>query len=629
MSSLISSKEGTRIMKVKHRLFPCILSLIGLGLFSLPLGQTNAEAKMNEGKSVLTNERTTADEIVLERRVIFQGVDGNPAPVEPSSYWVESAGKDALRLVPSIGEAITIVAQATTHEENLSINIALAEHWEEDEFHIALMMPGGDGLDAHGSLSGVQSRAARRTLRKRTYTSRVRSNLQQKAQRISAPTRRKIQAPLSTEKAAINCLPTGLGYPQVTAVSPSKRGMMNQEIVFSGLNLNTKCFKVRLGAKNLTLTSRTPSAIRAKLPNQLMVGNLVVSHGTTSTEFVYKANYEVSGPPIITNVSPLNFARGEKVTIHGTDLDQIGPFAFSANRHFVQLKNDSPYQQLLETIGWTVSAERKTVTFNVREFWHVNLQNPSHTHRLNPQPDSRTGQLFVTQGGSGSKIMAGSAPISWQYDPGLQVTKVRSRRWNANFIIVEENTLKNAVDVTGRGLYGDTTISIGDLPISQKGLDYRGQAGWVRLPYSTQTGPMTFQRGSLTTTWPLFRILHGPQFVPGTFDQFGTSNQLEIQIGTTYTLQGWELAPKGVRGLRYEFALSGLAQSSCPVALNVLQHTQSNLSFKVEATGEIPTSCDSSTLFGDGDASNVLLLTAKYGKTKTMELLRKPYFLKR
>ena len=210
---------------------------------------------------------------------------------------------------------------------------------------------------------------------------------------------------------------------------------------------------------------------------------------------------------------------------------------------------------------------------------------------------------------------------------GLQVTKVRSQIWNANFIILEENILTNKVNVTGRGLYGDTTISIGDLPISQKSLD--GLGGWLRLPYSTQTGPMTFQRGSLTVTWPKFRVLHGPQFLPGTFDQFGTLNKLEIQIGTTYTLQGWNLAPIGLRGLRYEFTLSGLTQNTCNVALNVLQHTQTNLVFTVEATGEIPTACDSSILFGGANANYVLLLTAKYGSTKTMELLRKKYFLKR
>lgn len=616
--------------------FAVFVSCLGIGFVGVVQEPSQARAAVSEGASVVTSEGTTPDEIILERRVIFQGVDGNPAAVEPGSYWVESSEGETLRLIPGSGEALHIVAQSTTHEEDISENIALAEPWEDDEFHIVLMSPQGQSLDAHGSYSGVQSRAARRTITAPAYKARVQTNIRQKASRITSTTGRRLYTSPRMKRPVIGavCTSSGLQYPHVTAVSPSPSGMMNQEIVIQGLNMNTSCFSVKLGTQILTLTSKTSNEIRARLPNQKMVGDLIVSHGSTSTQFVYQANYEVVGPPVITGVSPQSFARGELVTIHGTDLDQIHPSGRNG-KWFVKIHNtsESSYgDTMIEVVGWTVSADKKIVTFNVREVWYITAYQ---FYKRNPQPNNISGKLRVTQAGSTAMPMVSPGSVSWQYDPGLQVTSVKSATWDANFIIAQSNILQNHVDVTGRGLYGnETTITLGDLPISQVGLDYRGQSGWFRIPYSAQTNPITFRRGNLTALWSSFHVLHGPQFVPNTFNQFGNAQfngqqRMEIQVGTTYTLQGWELIPTGITGLAYEFVLSGLPSSACQLTLNVLQHTTNNLQFRVDATGEIPASCDSSTLFGGGqNVSNVFLLTAKYGN-KSMELLRKPYFLKR
>jgi hypothetical protein len=101
--------------------------------------------------------------IVLDQRLHFLTVDGSDVVAEPGTYRVEQAGETQLRLVPTEGkEPLLIQAVRTTHEEALSAPMAVAILGEDelpDILHVVLVFPGGKGLDAVGSVSGVRSRA--------------------------------------------------------------------------------------------------------------------------------------------------------------------------------------------------------------------------------------------------------------------------------------------------------------------------------------------------------------------------------------------------------------------------------------------------------------------------------------
>ncbi|MEO5954165.1 MAG: hypothetical protein ABIR36_00520 [Nitrospiraceae bacterium] len=54
----------------------------------------------------------------------------------------------------------TVKTGQTTYDFNLRGPLALVAPEGEDIRHIALLLPSGEALDASGSLSGIQSRAA-------------------------------------------------------------------------------------------------------------------------------------------------------------------------------------------------------------------------------------------------------------------------------------------------------------------------------------------------------------------------------------------------------------------------------------------------------------------------------------
>ena len=109
--------------------------------------------------------------ITLDRAVHFTGPAGNDVLAEAGTYLVQPADNAHLHLLPQTEQpAIEVQAEAITHEETLSVPIALliTEEGQEDERHLLLAMPDGRAFDVSGSISGVHSRAALTRLKSST-----------------------------------------------------------------------------------------------------------------------------------------------------------------------------------------------------------------------------------------------------------------------------------------------------------------------------------------------------------------------------------------------------------------------------------------------------------------------------
>lgn len=105
--------------------------------------------------------------VLFEQPSHFTAPDGTDVLVEPGTYRLEQSAETQLRLVADPGHpTIEIQATATTHEETLASPLALAitEEGQEDEIHLVLLLPDGQGLDAIGTFSGTRSRSTRRVL---------------------------------------------------------------------------------------------------------------------------------------------------------------------------------------------------------------------------------------------------------------------------------------------------------------------------------------------------------------------------------------------------------------------------------------------------------------------------------
>ncbi len=100
--------------------------------------------------------------VLLDRAVHFTSPDGSDLTVAAGTYRVEQSAETHLRLVAAPPQpAIEIQAIATTHEETVAspLALAIAAEGQEDEIHLVLLLPGGQGLDATGSFSGTRARA--------------------------------------------------------------------------------------------------------------------------------------------------------------------------------------------------------------------------------------------------------------------------------------------------------------------------------------------------------------------------------------------------------------------------------------------------------------------------------------
>lgn len=104
--------------------------------------------------------------VTLDHPVHFIATDESSMTIQPGTYYVEKASKDhgsgkAIVLRSKNTDDITVKAETTKHDEQLSQNMLLAENKTNDELHLLLLFPNGEALDAIGTYSGVRSRAVR------------------------------------------------------------------------------------------------------------------------------------------------------------------------------------------------------------------------------------------------------------------------------------------------------------------------------------------------------------------------------------------------------------------------------------------------------------------------------------
>jgi hypothetical protein len=109
--------------------------------------------------TVSAQPQETSMVITLDNPVHFSGQDDQDVMLPAGSYLLEEAMEDSLRVVaiPEM-EAILIQAAAISHGESIDAPTALSTQEGEDEHHLVLLVPDGQGYEAVGSYSGLQTR---------------------------------------------------------------------------------------------------------------------------------------------------------------------------------------------------------------------------------------------------------------------------------------------------------------------------------------------------------------------------------------------------------------------------------------------------------------------------------------
>jgi hypothetical protein len=105
----------------------------------------------------------SAPAITLSKAIHFLTPDGSDIVVSPGTYEVKSGSGPQLELTADAGQASrhqTVGAVAMDTGQSLASPAALYIPWGNDEHHIILVQPSGQGLEAVGSGSGVRPRGA-------------------------------------------------------------------------------------------------------------------------------------------------------------------------------------------------------------------------------------------------------------------------------------------------------------------------------------------------------------------------------------------------------------------------------------------------------------------------------------
>ena len=102
--------------------------------------------------------------IEIDRTLHFLSPQGKDVVVSSGIYTVE-ATEGGLRLIPSEetkGEALTIEAKPTSHEQSVKVPEPMLIPGEEDQHVVMLLLPDGKAMQAVGSYSGVRGRGSKK-----------------------------------------------------------------------------------------------------------------------------------------------------------------------------------------------------------------------------------------------------------------------------------------------------------------------------------------------------------------------------------------------------------------------------------------------------------------------------------
>ena len=114
--------------------------------------------------SSATVDSKAASTLTIDKAVHFLMADGSDGVVGPGVYLVEDADEWLRIISGERRDAFLLEAVPIQHKEDLKDPKALLQPGETDEPRLVLLLPGGRGLEAIGSISGVRSRAVKRRL---------------------------------------------------------------------------------------------------------------------------------------------------------------------------------------------------------------------------------------------------------------------------------------------------------------------------------------------------------------------------------------------------------------------------------------------------------------------------------
>ncbi len=103
-----------------------------------------------------------ATQLVLDKPIHFRAADGTDTLVDAGTYAVDTPSESRMRFIAEGKPEIVLDTQKVKHTETIEQSVAITVSGEDpDVMHVVLLLPGGQALDAIGSVSGTRLRGTR------------------------------------------------------------------------------------------------------------------------------------------------------------------------------------------------------------------------------------------------------------------------------------------------------------------------------------------------------------------------------------------------------------------------------------------------------------------------------------
>jgi len=417
---------------------------------------------------------------------------------------------------------------------------------------------------------------------------------------------------------------TAVALPAVTQAFPApnvdisrvpSEGRVGTEVTFWGRDFLPDRFQAAIGSTVLValqITYKSTTQMRARLPEQKMAGPLVVSHGTDGSRVQVRPTFTVYGRPVISGVRPLSFKQGDWVEIAGQDLDRAKPITSNVS----SLNPWVAFQDAEGAILWENAV--------VAESWSVAANGTSARFRAGNAHDQGVNRLagklrIVDPGING--FIASPSSVNWTAGAPFVVDAVYPvEQWNGqnvDFLLLKEQAYMNRLIAKGSGFTSDMRAKMGTVDLGTGTCS--GFQGEFQVPYNATTNFVQFTKAGSTVQSPAsIRAAIWPKWDPA------MPFRIKIVLNTEMALRGWGFKPTAITGLAY--ALDLAISATLPLQVQVLEHTDNLIRFKVVATAPLPANYTTLNEF-NSQGSKQFFIVGRYQGGAPKVLIQHLYYL--
>ncbi len=420
---------------------------------------------------------------------------------------------------------------------------------------------------------------------------------------------------------------------------PRGRAPAGTELVLTGQGFVGNTVVARIGDTMLARTSASGTQARFQIPaSARQLGQPLVVWQQGGAARTLESAFTVFDPAVrITRVVPLNFGKGQRVTLCGSSL--FNTFQAIPNNAVPETKMLRIGDQYIEMSALEVSPSGDRMSFTANGVAYNKLHGPAVNDVVRYEPFVVQPQPSLVEGTVALTSLYSSIDFSRQHNTDTSSSTVS--RWSRSldvrlqdvygsglfaskrppFLLMDPTVpISRQLVLQGLGLDG-AAVSIGGVSLGTVNTQLLGTDAAFVLAAGTSSGQVcAAKNGRQSCASEIMRVASAPVFA-----QFPPT---ALPMYATHAISGLHLLPDpGIAGLVYRLRIAG--NPGCNAEVQILEHSDNQIRFKFgeSASTPVPQQCRSSTLFGGTPGTyNAMVFEMSYDGL-VVELFRRSYYL--